>query len=154
MKKNSIGFLSACADSRKCCSLPFHNVNNVIKNLIGRVAPAALLLIGAVSPALAGEVGVTNSWGSSHRLGVGSYHLSTVSNRHESGGVYSSAFKTEFGLLPPLEGQHKPSGLYTATASATSFMSYREDTKTNFRENGKFVFGSTNFSHTVSAFGN
>jgi hypothetical protein len=132
----------------------------MIKTMFGRIAPA-LVLLGSVSPVLAGEVGVTNSWSSGWREGHGVSDLKVYSVRQEDGASHTSAFKLELGSLPSSAGQVKAAvvngdsfGFYFAGAKGTESREYSVTTKTDFTEATKFSFGTSTHSHSVSAFAN
>ncbi len=132
----------------------------MIKTMFGRITPA-LVLLGTISPVLAGEVGVTNSWSSGWRHGSGVSDLKVNSNRQEYGESHSSAFKLELGELPSSTSEAKAavgkadsSGYYFAGAGGTDSRHYSETTNTQFNEASKFSFGSSTNSHSVSTFAN
>lgn len=125
----------------------------MINPLFGRIAPAVLLLT-AISPALAGEVGVTNSFSHSVREGTGTSQTQVISLRLESGNATNSAFKAEAGLLPPASGQGSSTGVYFATANSTGSSSYFEARTATFSDNTKYSFSDTSGSHSVSSFAN
>jgi hypothetical protein len=121
----------------------------MINTLFGRIAPAVLLL-SAFSPALAGEVGVTNSWSHGLRTGSGTSQTTVRSQRQESGSATNSAFKVEHGVLQPSSGL----GTYFAGAYSTGSSKYSESQSAKYSENSKFNFSDENGSHSVSAFSN
>jgi hypothetical protein len=121
----------------------------MINTLFGRIVPAVLLLT-AVSPALAGEVGVTNSFSNSTKLGTGTRQLNVISVRTETGNATNTAFKAEVGQLPPASG----TGTYFATASATGSSNYNEFGVTTFSDSSVYAFTDTSGSHSVSSFAN
>jgi hypothetical protein len=132
----------------------------MIKTMFRRIAPA-LVLLGSVSPALAGEVGVTNSWSSGWREGHGVSNLKVNSTRHEFGESHTSAFKLELGRLESGSGEFKaavyngePFGFYFAGSQGTDRRHYSETSETSFTEGTRFGFGTSSNSHSVSAFSN
>ncbi len=132
----------------------------MIKSMFSRIAPA-LVLLSSVSPALAGEVGVTNSWSSGWRHGHGVSELKVNSVRQEYGESHTSAFKLELGRLDSGLGEVKaavyngePFGFYFAGAQGTDRRHYSETSNTSFNEATNFSFGTSSHSHSVSAFAN
>jgi len=76
--------------------VPLSSGNSMINNRFGRFAPVVLLL-AAVSPAFAGEVGVTNSWSHGTRTGTGTSQLDVNSRTDKFDNSTSTATKIETG---------------------------------------------------------
>lgn len=125
----------------------------MINTMFSRLAPAVLLL-AVVSPALAGEVGVTNSFSHSAREGKGTSVTQVLSLRLETGNATNSAFKAEVGQLPPASPQGPSSGTYFATSSASGSSNYAETRIGTCRDSKKYDFSDASGSHTVSSFAN
>lgn len=125
----------------------------MINTMFSRLAPAVLLLT-VISPALAGEVGVTNSFSRSTRQGTGTSELNVFAVRTETGGAVNAASKTEVGLVPPVTGTTPNIGIYAATASGAGFSNYTEIRTTNFNDKSNYNFTDLSGSHSVSSFAN
>jgi hypothetical protein len=125
----------------------------MITKVFGRIAPALLFLV-TVTPSLAGEVGVSNSWSTSVRHGKGQSWGEMKSTRQEDGTTTKSATKSEKGIALKFEGVPVSFGTYKAVSEASDSSKYSESTTTSFGESRDFDFTDTSSSHSVSAFAN
>jgi hypothetical protein len=125
----------------------------MITKVFTRMAPALLIFV-SVSPTLAGEVGVSNSWSSSARHGTGQSWGDMKSSRQENGHTTTFAAKFEVGSLPPTNESIVGQGSYFAVSGAKGSSAYSQFTTTSFGESRHFGFTDTSNSHSVSSFAN